>query len=144
MADEIIVEYKGKKYLVKTDRRYTETDEWAKPEENGVRVGITDYAQKELHDIVGVDLPEPGTCVKKGEEIAVVESVKATSDVYSPVSGEVVEVNERLYEEPELLNKDPYGEGWLVVLKPDDPSELDELLSPEDYVERIKQGKAGH
>jgi len=144
VVDEIIVEYKSKKYVVKTDRKYTETDEWAKLEDKGVRVGITDYAQKELHDIVGVDLPETGTHVNKGDELAVVESVKATSDVYSPVSGEVVEVNERLYEEPELLNKDPYGEGWLVIIKPDDPGELDSLLSPEEYAERIKQGKAGH
>ncbi|RLG84296.1 MAG: glycine cleavage system protein GcvH [Thermoprotei archaeon] len=137
---EITVEVKAKKYIVKTDRRYTKTDEWAKLEEgNKVREGITDFAQKELKDIVGIELPEVGKEVKKGESIGVIESVKATADLYAAVSGKIVEVNERLLEEPELLNKDPYGEGWIVVIEMSDPKEYEELLTPEQYVEHLKK-----
>ncbi|OYT53889.1 MAG: glycine cleavage system protein H [Desulfurococcales archaeon ex4484_217_2] len=133
-----VVEFEvaGKKYLVRTDLRYTKTDEWAKKEDNKVREGITDYAQKELKDIVGVELPEVGAEVKKGEAIGALESVKATADLYATVSGKVVEVNERLLEEPELLNKDPYGEGWIVVIEMSNPKEYDELLTPEAYIEK--------
>lgn len=141
MSGEIIVEVKGRKYIIKTDRRYTETDEWVKLEGDKIIMGITDYAQKQLRDIVGVELPEIGTEVRRGDELGTVESVKATSDYYSPVSGEVVEVNEHLYEEPELINKDPYGEGWLVALKPHNPKEYDELLTPEQYAEKIRQSR---
>ena len=139
-----VVEFEaaGKKYLVRTDLKYTKTDEWAKKEDNKVREGITDYAQKELKDIVGVELPEVGAEVKKGEAIGALESVKATADLYATVSGKVVEVNERLLEEPELLNKDPYGEGWIVVIEMSDPKEYDELLTPEAYIEMHK--KEGH
>ncbi len=138
-----VVEFEvaGKKYLVRTDLRYTKTDEWAKKEDNKVREGITDYAQKELKDIVGVELPEVGAEVKKGEAIGALESVKATADLYATVSGKVVEVNERLLEEPELLNKDPYGEGWIVVIEMSDPKEYDELLTPEAYIEKCKKGE---
>jgi len=138
-----VVEFEaaGKKYLVRTDLKYTKTDEWAKKEDNKVREGITDYAQKELKDIVGVELPEVGAEVKKGEAIGALESVKATADLYATVSGKVVEVNERLLEEPELLNKDPYGEGWIVVIEMSDPKEYDELLTPEAYIEKCKKGE---
>jgi len=138
-----VVEFEvaGKKYLVRTDLRYTKTDEWAKKEDNKVREGITDYAQKELKDIVGVELPEVGAEVKKGEAIGALESVKATADLYATVSGKVVEVNERLLEEPELLNKDPYGEGWIVVIEMSNPKEYDELLTPEAYIEKCKKGE---
>jgi len=140
LMSEITVEVKAKKYIVKTDRRYTKTDEWAKLEEgNKVREGITDFAQKELKDIVGIELPEVGKEVKKGESIGVIESVKATADLYAAVSGKIVEVNERLLEEPELLNKDPYGEGWIVVIEMSDPKEYEELLTPEQYVEHLKK-----
>mgnify|MGYP000129570647 FL=1 len=132
----------GKKYLVRTDVRYTKTDEWAKKENGKVREGITDYAQKELKDIVGIELPEVGQEVKKGEAIGTLESVKATADFYAAVSGKVVEVNERLLDEPELLNKDPYGEGWIVVIEMSNPKEFDELLTPEQYIEMHK--KEGH
>lgn len=142
MTGEIIVEIGRNKIVVKTDRRYTKTDEWALKREDGkIVVGITDYAQKNLKDIVGVELPGPGTTVSRGEALGVVESVKATADYYAPVSGEVVEVNERLYEEPELLNTDPYGEGWIIVIEPRNPAEYDELLTPEQYVEKIKSEK---
>lgn len=134
-------EVAGKKYLARTDVRYTKTDEWAKKEDNKVREGITDYAQKELKDIVGIELPEVGAEVKKGEVIGALESVKATADLYAAVSGKVVEVNERLLEEPELLNKDPYGEGWIVVIEMANPKEFDELLTPEAYVEMHKKAE---
>ncbi|MCD6114357.1 MAG: glycine cleavage system protein GcvH [Thermoprotei archaeon] len=132
-------EAKGKKYLVRTDVKYTKTDEWAKKENGKVREGITDYAQKELKDIVGIELPEVGQEVKKGEAIGTLESVKSTADLYAAVSGKVVEVNERLLDEPELLNKDPYGEGWIVVIEMSDPKEFDELLTPEQYIEKCKK-----
>ncbi len=126
-------------FLVLEDLLYTETDEWVRVEDGTARVGVTDYAQKRLTDIVGVDLPEPGQTVNKGDPVAVLDSMKTTADVYAPVSGEVVEVNERLYEEPELVNKDPYGEGWLFRVRIGDPSELEELLNHEQYVESVKR-----
>ncbi len=126
-------------YIVLTDRRYTDTDEWVKVEDGVAVVGITDYAQKKLRDIVGVELPETGRRVKRGEAIAAIESIKAAADVYAPVSGEVVEVNERLLDEPELLNRDPYGEGWMFKIRVEDPGELEKLLTPEQYAERIKR-----
>jgi glycine cleavage system H protein len=117
---------------VRDDLKYTKTHEWARIEGNRVRVGITDYAQGELTDIVYVELPEVGKEIKAGDIIAVVESVKSTSDTYSPVSGTVVEVNEELENAPETMNTEPYGDGWLAVIECgtiDDKA----LLSPEDY-----------
>lgn len=122
--------------------KYSETSEWTKIEGDSARVGITDFAQHELTDIVYVEVPDVGTEVTKGEEFGVVESVKAAADFYAPVTGEVVEVNEQLNDSPDLLNKDPYGEGWMVVIKISVPSELDSLLSKEQYVEHIKKEKA--
>lgn len=135
---DMVVKAKGKDFVVKTDRRYTETDEWAKLENGLVRCGITDYAQKELKDIVAIELPEPGREVKKGEEVGMIDSVKATSTYYAPVSGKVVQVNKSLESSPELLNKDPYGEGWIMIIQPSDPSEYDSLMTPEQYIERLK------
>ena len=135
MAEEIRVG----NYIILRDRRYTESDEWAKPEDGVVVVGITDYAQKKLRDIVGVELPETGRRVSRGEAVAAIESIKAAADVYAPVSGEIVEVNERLYDEPELLNRDPYGEGWMFKIRVSDPSELEKLLTPEQYAEKIRR-----
>ncbi len=126
-------------YIVLRDRLYTETDEWVKIEDNTVVVGVTDYAQKKLRDVVGVELPEVGQEVKQGEAVGTIESVKATADLYAPVSGKVIEVNERLLDEPELVNKDPYGEGWMFKIEITDRSELDKLLSPEKYAEKIKE-----
>jgi len=120
---------------------YTETDEWVRVEDGEVVVGITDFAQKEMKDIVGVELPEPGQEFQRGEEMGVVESFKHTAPIYAPVSGTVVEVNERLYDEPELINRDPYGEGWLVRMRLRDPSELDQLLDDEAYLETIRRRK---
>ncbi len=129
-------------YLVLRDRRYTESDEWVKLEDDTALVGITDYAQKKLRDIVGVELPEPGRNVRKGEAIASIESVKAAAEVYAPLDGEILEVNERLYEEPELLNRDPYGT-WIVKIRVADKSQFDKLLTPEQYAELIKRREQG-
>ena len=135
MAEEL----KVNNYIILRDRRYTKSDEWAKLEGDIAVVGITDYAQKKLRDIVGVELPEAGRKVRAGEAVASIESVKAAADVYAPLSGEIVEVNERLLDEPELLNHDPYGEGWMFKIKVDDPSEYEKLLTPEQYAEKIKK-----
>ncbi|ADV64989.1 glycine cleavage system protein GcvH [Desulfurococcus mucosus] len=138
---DIVIDVKGKKYVVKTDRRYTETDEWALLEGGKVRIGITDYAQKELKDIVSVELPEVGRQVKKGEELGVIDSIKASSAYYAPVSGRVVEVNEELLSTPELVNKDPYGAGWIAVIEPSNPGEYEGLLDAGKYSEKIKSEK---
>ncbi|MDR0389628.1 MAG: glycine cleavage system protein GcvH [Spirochaetaceae bacterium] len=113
--------------------RYAETHEWARRDDDVVSVGISDHAQHSLGDIVFVDLPKPGASFKAKETFGVVESVKAASDVYLPVSGTIVQVNEKLAEEPGLINKDCYGEGWIVKITPSDSAEWDGLLSPEDY-----------
>jgi glycine cleavage system H protein len=114
--------------------RYTSEHEWVSSEEGGrVRVGITDFAQDALGDVVYVDLPEEGTEVTAGEPLGEVESTKSVSDIYSPVSGRVVERNGVLSETPELINSDPYGEGWMVVVEMSDPSQMDGLLDAAGY-----------
>src|SRR5258708_18857247 len=116
-----------------SDSRYTKEHEWVRTSgEIGV-VGITDHAQKALGDIVYVDLPKPGTVVEKGKSLGSVESVKAVSDVYAPVSGEVIEVNEMLTTSPERLNEDPHGEAWLVKVRIADPMDEADLVSASDY-----------
>ncbi len=132
-------EIKVLEYIVLKDRRYTETDEWVKLEGEVAVIGVTDYAQKKLKDIVGVVFEEPGKKVNKGDVVAELESIKSRGEVYAPVSGEIVEVNTRLEEEPDLVNSDPYGEGWLVKIKPDDPSEVEKLLTPEEYAKKIEE-----
>jgi glycine cleavage system H protein len=129
------------KFKVDDTLLYTETDEWVKVEGDVARIGVTDYAQKMLKDVVGVELPKPGAKVRRGQSVAVIESIKATAEVYAPVTGTVVEVNERLRDEPELVNKDPYGGGWIVAVKMDDPKELEQLLKPQEYIERKQQKK---
>ena len=119
--------------MIPQELKYTKDHEWVKQEDGNIRVGITHHAQKELGDIVFVELPEVGRKVKKGELVATVESVKAVGEVYAPASGEVVEVNTSLEASPELVNKNPYGEGWIFVLKVADPAELDELLDAAGY-----------
>lgn len=120
------------------DRFYTKSHEWALPEGDTVLVGITDYAQDALGDVVYVELPEVGRKVDKGEAVAVVESVKTASDIYAPVAGEVVEVNTALEKTPELINQDPYGEGWILRIRPLDMSHLDDLLDAEGYAEVLE------
>jgi glycine cleavage system H protein len=113
--------------------RYTKDHEWVKPEGDIATVGITDHAQSELGDIVYVDLPKVGSKIEKGKTLGSVESVKAVSDIYAPVSGEVTEVNELLAPSPEKLNSDPHGEAWLVKLRMSAPDEIKQLLSAADY-----------
>ncbi len=121
------------------DCLYTKEHEWIKVKGNIGVIGITDYAQESLGDIVFIDLPEVGEKYDAGDPFGTVESVKAVSDIYTPVTGEVVEVNERLKEEPEKLNEDPYGEAWLIKIKIASPPELDGLLKAEEYVKYIKE-----
>ncbi len=118
---------------VREDLLYTETHEWVLQKNGVVRVGITDYAQEHLTDVVYVELPEVGKKFKKGDEIATIESVKSVSEVYSPISGEVTAINERLENEPELINQSPYDDGWLFEMKMENEGELDSLLPPSAY-----------
>lgn len=117
------------------DRRYSKEHEWVQVEGDRATIGITSYAADELGDIVFVELPEPGTSLTQFSSFGVVESVKAVSDLYAPVSGEVTEVNERLREQPELLNSDSFGEGWLLRATPSDAAELEQLLDAAAYEE---------
>ncbi|MDA1036511.1 MAG: glycine cleavage system protein GcvH [Chloroflexi bacterium] len=119
---------------VPADRRYSEEHEWALVEDDGtIRVGISEFAQHELGDVIYVELPKVGARVKQKDQMGEIESVKAVSDLFSPVSGEVVEVNAEVKAKPELVNDDPYNGGWLVKVKPDDASELDGLMDSAAY-----------
>lgn len=121
------------------DLKFQKSHEWARIEDDGlVRVGISEHAQSQLGDLVYVELPEQGSTVQAGAGVAVIESVKAASDIYSPVSGEVVEVNDALDGKPELINEDAFGDGWIFLVKADDKSELDELLDADAYAELIE------
>jgi len=113
--------------------RYTEQHEWARQEGKLIRVGITDFAQDALGDVVYVDIPEVGAEVKSGEPFGEVESTKSVSDIYAPVSGSVVERNAVLVETPETVNEDPYGDGWMILIEPSDPSEMESLLDAGAY-----------
>jgi glycine cleavage system H protein len=124
--------------VIPKDLKYTKDHEWVKPEDGKVRVGITHHAQKELGDIVFVELPQVGKKVSKGELVATVESVKAVGEVYAPASGEVMEVNSALESSPELVNKDPYGEGWIFLLKVTAPGELEDLLDAAGYAALVE------
>lgn len=116
------------------DRKYADSHEWALLEADGnVRVGITDHAQELLGDLVFVELPEVGQSVGKGDECSVVESVKAASDIYSPVTGEIVAINDSLEDSPEVINDSPYDDGWIFIIKPVDTAELDDLLEADGY-----------
>jgi glycine cleavage system H protein len=117
----------------KDDVKYQESHEWARKDGDLIVVGISDYAQDSLGDVVYVELPETGESKKKGQAFGVVESVKAASDVYMPVAGEVAEVNGDLDDDPSKVNDSPFDSGWLIKVKPSDPSEFDELMSAEDY-----------
>lgn len=122
------------------DLKFLKSHEWARLEDDGrVTVGISDHAQAQLGDLVYVELPEVGDEVEAGKGVAVVESVKAASDVYAPMSGTVVEVNAELADAPESINADAYGKGWLFVLQPSEPAQMEELLGPDDYAELIEE-----
>ncbi len=118
---------------IRKDLKYTKEHEWVKIEGEYAKVGITDYAQGELGDIVFVELPKIGTKLEQMKPFGTIEAVKAVSDLFAPLSGEVIEVNQRLEGEPNLINKDPYGDGWIIKLKPEKTSELNSLLSDEGY-----------
>ena len=117
------------------DSRYAKSHEYIHVEGEVGTIGITDYAQKELGDVVFVELPQVGTQLEAGDELGSIESVKAVSELFSPVSGEVVEINETLAEKPELVNTDPYGDGWMIRIRISDPTELDDLMNAEEYEE---------
>ena len=119
--------------------RYTESHEWVSQEADGnLRIGISDHAQEALGDLVFVELPAVGDQLDQGDACAVVESVKAASDIYAPVTGEVVAVNEELEDDPGLINNDPYGDGWLFEVSPSDTSELDDLLDADSYAATLE------
>jgi glycine cleavage system H protein len=118
--------------------KYQKSHEWARKESDQFIVGISDYAQDSLGDVVFVELPEVGSSLKQGETFGVVESVKAASDVYMPVGGEITEVNGDLEDSPEVINEDPFGKGWLIKVKPTDASEYDALMNAQDYEEYTK------
>ena len=122
-----------------SELRYAITHEWARREEDGtVTVGITDHAQEALGDVVFVELPEVGTVFAAADDAGVVESVKAASDVYAPIGGEVIAINSMLEDEPETVNSDPYNDGWFYKLQPADTSDLDAMLSAEDYQQQCE------
>ncbi|PSQ28272.1 glycine cleavage system protein H [Halobacteriales archaeon SW_10_68_16] len=118
--------------------RFMESHEWAREEDGAVRVGISDFAQDELGDVVFVELPDEGAELGREDDFGVIESIKAVSDIYAPVAGTVTAVNEELIEEPELVNEDPYGDGWMAVFDPAEDDPLADLLSPEAYREQIE------
>lgn len=125
--------------LIPEDVRYSSNHEWARMEDGRVRIGITDFAQDALGDVVYVDLPAPGTKVEKDARVGEIESTKSVSELYAPVGGVVVEVNPVLSRQSELVNRDPYGDGWLAVIAPTDAAEFESLLSPAQYRQLIAE-----
>jgi len=124
---------------VPKELKYTKQHEWANVEDENALIGITDYAQEQLGDVVYVEMPEVGTTISKGEPFGVVESVKAASDIYAPLSGEVIEINESLGEHPEYVNQSPYEKGWMIKIKVSNLSELTDLMNSNEYEEFIKE-----
>ncbi|MFL6136816.1 MAG: glycine cleavage system protein GcvH [Frankiaceae bacterium] len=122
------------------DLKYTREHEWVRTEGDTLRIGITDFAQDALGDIVFVTLPEPGTAVEVGQSLGEVESTKSVSDVYAPLAGTIVRRNEALDDQPELINSDPYGEGWMIELRPADPGAVDGLLDAAAYQQLAEEG----
>jgi glycine cleavage system H protein len=120
------------------DVRYSEEHEWAKVDGEKIKVGISDYAQNQLGDIVFVELPQEGDTFASGDEFGTVESVKAVSELYIPVGGEIVSVNTELEDSPELLNTSPHDKGWMIEIKPSDPDEMDSLMPKENYINFLK------
>ncbi|TFG13484.1 glycine cleavage system protein GcvH [Candidatus Thorarchaeota archaeon] len=124
---------------VRKDRSYSKEHEWAKVDDGIVVIGISDYAQNSLHEITYVEVTEVGTKVEKGDECGLVESMKASSDIYTPVSGEIVEVNDKLEDAPEIVNESPYDEGWLLKIEPSNlDDDMNSLMSAEEYEEFIE------
>jgi glycine cleavage system H protein len=124
------------------DNRYAKSHEYVHVEGDVATIGITDYAQKELGDVVFVELPQVGSALDAADELGSIESVKAVSELFSPVSGEVVEINEALADNPALVNTDPWGDGWMIRIRMSDPTEVDELMTAEEYDEYIEKESA--
>jgi glycine cleavage system H protein len=124
-------------FEIPSDLRYLDSHEWVRESDGTACIGLSAYAQDELGDVVFVELPSVGEEISAGEDFAVVESIKAVSDVYAPVSGEVTAVNETLFDEPELINEEPYGEGWLVEVDLADPAELEDLIEADAYADEL-------
>jgi len=120
------------------DIQYAQSHEWAKTEGNRIKVGITDYAQDQLGDIVFVELPDVGETFEKGAEFGTVESVKAVSELYMPIGGEIVSVNTALEDSPEFVNNSPFSDGWMIEVKPDDRAQLDSLMTKDAYIKTLK------
>jgi glycine cleavage system H protein len=121
------------------DLKFTKSHEWAKVEENIVTIGLSDYAQEQLGDIVYIELPEEGRDLHKEEVFGMVESVKAVSDIYSPVSGEVIEINDAIVDSPEVINDDPFGEAWLIKVRIDNPDEINSLMDTKEYKSYVEE-----
>lgn len=126
-------------YEIPNDLRYSDDDEWVRRDDDSAAIGITDYAQQQLGDIVFIELPEMGTVIDKGEPFGVIESVKAVSDLCAPISGVVAEVNEALGDRPEIMNEDCYGEGWIIAVENTDDDEYELLLDPTSYRKHVEE-----
>jgi glycine cleavage system H protein len=123
------------------ERKFTKEHEWIQKSDQIIIVGITEFAQDQLGDIVSIELPQVSSSFKQNDVMVIIDSVKASSDIYCPVDGEIIEINEKLLEHPELINQSPYEEGWIVKIKPSNPEQIDSLLSKEQYDELVGQNK---
>jgi len=124
-----------------TERKFTKEHEWVENRDQIEIVGITEFAQDQLGDIVSIEFPQVASSFKQNDVMAIIDSVKASSDIYCPIDGEIIEINEKLLEQPELINQSPYDEGWIVKIKPSSPDQLDSLLSKEQYDNLVGQNK---
>ncbi len=123
------------------ERKFTKEHEWVEESDQIIIVGITEFAQDQLGDIVSIELPQVASSFKQNDVMVIIDSVKASSDIYCPIDGEIIEINEKLLEHPELINQSPYEEGWIVKIKPSNPEQIDSLLSKEQYDELVGQNK---
>ncbi len=123
------------------ERKFTKEHEWIVKSDQNIIIGITEFAQDQLGDIVSIELPQVSNSFKQNDVMVIIDSVKASSDIYCPVDGEIIEINEKLLEHPELINQSPYEEGWIVKIKPSNPEQIDSLLSKEQYDELVGQSK---
>ena len=123
------------------EKKFTKEHEWVEKRDQIIIVGITEFAQDQLGDIVSIELPKVSSSFKQNDVMIIIDSVKASSDIYCPVDGEIIEINEKLLEHPELINQSPYEEGWIVKIKPSNPEQIDSLLSKEQYDELVGQSK---
>ena len=123
------------------EKKFTKEHEWVEKSDQIIIVGITEFAQDQLGDIVSIELPQVSSSFKQNDVMIIIDSVKASSDIYCPVDGEIIEINEKLLEHPELINQSPYEEGWIVKIKPSNPEQIDSLLSKDQYDELVGQNK---